>query len=290
MCVYISRCNLKKRNLKKMSFLKLLFLVLVSFQDYCFVNSYQATLCRDSTYKITCPSNSLINIQSVTYGDQNLPTCSLILINDSISKLCNRNNSCLIESNSELLEVHSCPGIYNYAVISYICYPQKCMQNASNGQCCTFPFVYNSITYDSCTTVNNNGVLWCSMDFVYAGKWGNCTGWCMGFSSEIENDCFGNQSHAVTIYENTSYEVTCTEISLIKIHSAMYGSQEKTKECILNVTDVVQKFCNRTKSCLINSNSTFYGGDPCPGINKYTIVNYICFEEDFNVYNDSRDT
>ncbi|XP_065682582.1 uncharacterized protein LOC105847054 isoform X4 [Hydra vulgaris] len=259
-----------------------LFLVLVSNQDNCFVNSYQVTLCQGSSYKITCPVNSLINIQSATYGSLNyLPTCSLTLINDSMSKLCNRNNSCFIEFNNKVFDMSSCPNINMYAVIKYICYPLNCIKNTTRGLCCTFPFVYQSVTYNDCTTANYDGKLWCSMNYTYDKIWGDCLGWCNGFSSEIENDCFGNQSHAVTIYENTSYAVTCVGKSLLKIQSAMYGSQEKTIKCILkNVTDVVQILCSRNSSCLIESSNAFYGGDPCPGINKYTIVNYLCFPED----------
>merc|ERR1712002_781696 len=47
------------------------------------------------------------------------------------------------------------------------------------GEQCTFPFIYRGKTYLECTTVRNNGVLWCATDtrsdgsFIN-GKWGNC--------------------------------------------------------------------------------------------------------------------
>jgi len=38
---------------------------------------------------------------------------------------------------------------------------------------CVFPFTYNGVTYDSCTSVGSDKP-WCSYDKVYAGNWGYC--------------------------------------------------------------------------------------------------------------------
>ncbi len=48
----------------------------------------------------------------------------------------------------------------------------------ANGAMCTFPFTYKSVTYYSCTTIDNNGVLWCATTPNYARDklWGNCQG------------------------------------------------------------------------------------------------------------------
>ena len=39
-----------------------------------------------------------------------------------------------------------------------------------DGDSCTFPFTYNGIEYNECTSVANNGVPWCRT----ATGWGNC--------------------------------------------------------------------------------------------------------------------
>ena len=44
---------------------------------------------------------------------------------------------------------------------------------------CVFPFNYNGINYTSCTTVENNGIHWCSTEVDANGnhvgvQWGNC--------------------------------------------------------------------------------------------------------------------
>ena len=44
---------------------------------------------------------------------------------------------------------------------------------------CVFPFSYKNIEYTSCTTIENDGTLWCSTEVDGNGnyierKWGNC--------------------------------------------------------------------------------------------------------------------
>ena len=46
--------------------------------------------------------------------------------------------------------------------------------SAPHGSACVFPFVYFGATFDSCTTVDNDGVLWCSTTSSFNGIWGNC--------------------------------------------------------------------------------------------------------------------
>ena len=48
-----------------------------------------------------------------------------------------------------------------------------CVQKTTTGQCCSIPFTYKGVKYHSCTTADHNQ-LWCSLDAVYKGKWGNC--------------------------------------------------------------------------------------------------------------------
>ncbi|XP_078369975.1 protein SpAN-like [Oculina patagonica] len=54
----------------------------------------------------------------------------------------------------------------------YACPPGK-KTDDPQGRCCVFPFVYEGVSYDSCTSINHNK-LWCSFDAVYAGQWANC--------------------------------------------------------------------------------------------------------------------
>lgn len=51
--------------------------------------------------------------------------------------------------------------------------PTACLQKTTSGHCYSIPFTYQGVTYNSCTKVNHNG-LWCSLDPLYEGRWGNC--------------------------------------------------------------------------------------------------------------------
>ena len=51
--------------------------------------------------------------------------------------------------------------------------PTVCPEKTTSGKCCSLPFTYGGVTYNSCTSVNYNRP-WCSLDSVYKGRWGNC--------------------------------------------------------------------------------------------------------------------
>ena len=51
--------------------------------------------------------------------------------------------------------------------------PTVCLQKTTSGKCCSIPFKYKAVTYNSCTNADHNRP-WCSLDSVYKGKWGNC--------------------------------------------------------------------------------------------------------------------
>ncbi|XP_065653767.1 uncharacterized protein LOC136080705 [Hydra vulgaris] len=248
---------------------------------FCVVKTYQVTLCQDSSYNITCPANFLIKVLNATYGSlKNSSICSSKNASYFIPSLCNGANSCFIESNNQVFGGDPCPNNYKYTIVNYICYPQDCVQRTTTGKCCTFPFSYLGVTYNECTTVNNGATLWCSLATIYNGIWDNCLGLCYGYSPEIEMNCFLNQSYTVTVYENTSYIITCGEQSLIRIKNAVYGSQERFTKCLSkNVSNIFQILCNRNNSCLIEPNDEMFGGDPCPYISKYIFLDYICYLE-----------
>ncbi|KAM7435666.1 hypothetical protein ABFA07_014457 [Porites harrisoni] len=48
-------------------------------------------------------------------------------------------------------------------------FPQK----TTSGKCCSFPFKYKGVIYNSCIYVDRDK-LWCSLDPVYKGRWGYC--------------------------------------------------------------------------------------------------------------------
>ena len=48
---------------------------------------------------------------------------------------------------------------------------------------CIFPFIYHGAMYTACTTVENNGIAWCSTNVDISGthvedNWGNCSPGC----------------------------------------------------------------------------------------------------------------
>ena len=73
-------------------------------------------------------------------------------------------------------------------------FPKGCNTNGGDDPNvpCVFPFVYNGITYNECTDVDNGGVSWCatytisvlfSTDQYVLGHSGNCEDSCPGVSS-----------------------------------------------------------------------------------------------------------
>ena len=48
-----------------------------------------------------------------------------------------------------------------------------CPPKTTDGNCCSIPFVYKGVTYNSCTKADHDQ-LWCSLDSEYKGNWGNC--------------------------------------------------------------------------------------------------------------------
>ena len=51
--------------------------------------------------------------------------------------------------------------------------PTVCLQKTTSGKCCSIPFKYKAVTYNSCTNADHNRP-WCSLDSVYKGRWDNC--------------------------------------------------------------------------------------------------------------------
>ncbi|XP_044524371.1 binder of sperm protein homolog 2-like [Gracilinanus agilis] len=39
---------------------------------------------------------------------------------------------------------------------------------------CAFPFIYQNVKYDHCTTINSD-YAWCSVEHIFNGKWRYCT-------------------------------------------------------------------------------------------------------------------
>ena len=49
----------------------------------------------------------------------------------------------------------------------------QCVHKTTVGQCCSIPFTYKGVTYQSCTKADHNK-FWCSLDADYKGNWGDC--------------------------------------------------------------------------------------------------------------------
>ena len=48
-----------------------------------------------------------------------------------------------------------------------------CPLRTTSGQCCSIPFTYKGVTYNSCTDADHHR-LWCSLDSQYKGRWDYC--------------------------------------------------------------------------------------------------------------------
>ncbi|XP_047124208.1 L-rhamnose-binding lectin ELEL-1 [Hydra vulgaris] len=92
----------------------------------------------------------------------------------------------------------------------------------------------------------------------------------------------------VAICEGSSYVIKCPQMSMIHVQNALYSCFDNGQcltsqtasfnSCISNnVTDYIQKLCNRNNSCVIESNDNVFGFYSCLTTWKYTIVDYICY-------------
>ena len=67
-----------------------------------------------------------------------------------------------------------------------------------DGDGCIFPFIYNGTEYTECTSVDNNGALWCALNTTMDRRvlrenehsWGNC-----------EESCIGNKLRVKMIFK-----------------------------------------------------------------------------------------
>ncbi len=51
--------------------------------------------------------------------------------------------------------------------------------HTTDGHACVFPFIYKTVSYSNCTTVQNNGIAWCATETdannnYITDKWGKC--------------------------------------------------------------------------------------------------------------------
>ncbi|XP_076421318.1 binder of sperm protein homolog 2-like isoform X2 [Peromyscus maniculatus bairdii] len=71
---------------------------------------------------------------------------------------------------------------------------------------CTFPFIYNEVTYHSCISVHSD-YDWCSLDYYFQGRWRYCKAFgespikilqCVPFLSNLEKSTFMNAPRKAT--------------------------------------------------------------------------------------------
>ncbi|XP_065652724.1 uncharacterized protein LOC136080014 [Hydra vulgaris] len=102
----------------------------------------------------------------------------------------------------------------------------------------------------------------------------------------------GDGLYNVVICEHASMLIKCPLNTLIKVINAFYGRRnnincpppypKNSYNCNKNVTLLVQNLCDRKKSCIIISSNEMYG-DPCYTNNKYTEVEWTCYENDNHI-------
>ncbi|XP_073256554.1 uncharacterized protein [Porites lutea] len=80
--------------------------------------------------------------------------------------------------------------------------PTVCPQRTTSGQCCSIPFTYKGVTYNSCTDADHHR-FWCSLDRQYEGRWDNCH---VDKCSNGSHDCHPN----ATCWADTAGNFTCT--------------------------------------------------------------------------------
>ena len=79
-------------------------------------------------------------------------------------------------------------------MIGYFSFSEVCrtIGGSRPNQRCVFPFIYDGKSYDECTTIDNNGIPWCSTNVMCAGdfvegEWGNCGSDCSGDLGKYEH-------------------------------------------------------------------------------------------------------
>lgn len=71
----------------------------------------------------------------------------------------------------------------------YDTFSGPCKTIGSEGEACVFPFIYEGIEYDGCTSTHAaEGAVWCATQVnqngtVIEGKWGDCSEGCPGAST-----------------------------------------------------------------------------------------------------------
>ena len=86
----------------------------------------------------------------------------------------------------------------------------------SYNQNCQFPFIYNNVTYNDCTDVDNEGIPWCSVLVDFSSHhvptfWGNCA----PPEEELAQETFSNSSMTCS---NNDYFVCLAKANYGFIH------------------------------------------------------------------------
>ena len=96
-----------------------------------------------------------------------MPCTSSLRFSECVANLDSLNS---IDHATLLFTPKTCVGSPSFSFFTAICRQRT---DSKDGRCCTFPFTYKGITFNSCTTYKHNR-LWCSFDRNYNGKWANC--------------------------------------------------------------------------------------------------------------------
>ena len=107
--------------------------------------------------------------------------------------------------------------------VSLLVFVEECRTTPSSSdpnKPCVFPFYYGGVTYTTCTSVANNGVLWCcTKGFKNGGKWGVCGESCpKEGKSNLRNTHIDVDMSQYYAYCRIKYRCLICNISYVKDH------------------------------------------------------------------------
>ena len=87
----------------------------------------------------------------------------------------------------------------------------------------------------------------------------------------------------VTVCDSYEMNISCPKGNYIQIFNAFYGRTKNgtcgsswNTYCTYDATQTLRKYFTGYQSILVDFTSDFVGNNPCPGVAKYAIIDYLC--------------